>query len=306
MTWFRTGNNIAPTDFLGTLNEQPLVIKTNQAADNSEKVRVNPDGNVGIGKVPASGTPYRLDVEGPINATDIHKDGAPLRVSQWKKVSGGISYTAGNVGIGTTQPENAEEWNKVLDVLGDDAGGAKLSVRTESVDAQVWAAAGEWWGAPAGMAVGTKSAHALSFATGGSSKMTIDPQGNVGIGKEPTSAYKLDMAGPINATDYHRDGRALIAAGRTPPGLDWQQYPNNAGVFIDVNTEGYHFSTTPVYVTALHGTSHHWATTGGSSVYFPTPTGFRVYLRKPDGGSLLVSEAQSLGWHIQWIATETS
>jgi hypothetical protein len=97
-----------------------------------------------------------------------------------------------------------------------------------------------------------------------------------------------------------------ISAGRTPPGQGWQQYQNNRGVFIDVDTTAHRFTTTPVYVTALHGRSHHWATTGGSSVYFPTPTGFRVYIRKPDGGSLLVSEAQNFGWHIQWIATETS
>jgi hypothetical protein len=225
MTWYIEGNsNIDSTRFLGTTNDQPLIIKTNQQADNSEKVRVNPDGNVGIGTDPASGSFYKLDVAGAINATNIHKDGAPLSVSQWTDAAVGISYTGGNVGIA----------------------------------------------------------------------------------KAPSTTYKLDVDGSINATDYHRDGRALIAAGSTPLGLEWQQYENNAGVFIDVNTEGYHFSTTPVYVTALHGTSHHWATTGGSSVYNPTPTGFRVYIRRPDGGSLLVSEAQSLGWHIQWIATETS
>jgi hypothetical protein len=224
VTWYITGNpNIDATKFLGTTNNQPLVIKTNQQADNSEKVRINPDGNVGIAKAPASGTPYKLDVAGIINATDIHKDGAPLSVSQWAEASGGISYTAGNVGIG----------------------------------------------------------------------------------KEPASAYKLDMAGPINASDYHRDGRHLIAAGRTQPGVGWQQY-SGEGLYIDVNTAGYQFTTTPVYVTALHGNSNHWGTTGGSSVYNPTPTGFRVYIRKPDGGSLLVSEAQNFGWHIQWIATETS
>jgi hypothetical protein len=160
--------------------------------------------------------------------------------------------------------------------------------------------------------LGTKGTQPLVIKTNqavdDSEKVRVNSDGNVGIGKAPASgtSYKLDVAGAINATDYHRDGRALISAGRTPPGLDWQQYSNNAGVFIDVNTEGYHFGTTPVYVTALHGRSHHWATTGGSSVYNPTPTGFRVYIRKPDGGSLLVSEAQSLGWHIQWIATETS
>src|SRR5215207_6767924 len=101
MTWYIIGNsNIDPTKFLGTINNQPLIIKTNQLADNSEKMRINPDGNVGIGKAPASGTPYKLDVAGTINATDIHKNGAPLSVSQWTDAAGGISYEGGSVGIG--------------------------------------------------------------------------------------------------------------------------------------------------------------------------------------------------------------
>src|SRR5215210_5401992 len=87
MTWYITGNsNIDQTKFLGTTNNQPLVIKTNQLADNSEKVRVNPDGNVGIAKAPSA--TYKLDVAGTINATDILKNGSPLSVSQWTDVSG--------------------------------------------------------------------------------------------------------------------------------------------------------------------------------------------------------------------------
>jgi hypothetical protein len=104
MTWWINGNDNTDLSkgnwFLGTRINQPLIIKTNQQADNSEKVRINPDGSVGIGKAPAVGTPYKLDVAGAINATDIHKDGAPLSVSQWDDVPDGIGYAGGKVDIG--------------------------------------------------------------------------------------------------------------------------------------------------------------------------------------------------------------
>ena len=43
--WSLTGNSITGTEFLGTTNAQPLVIRT----DNTERIRVTATGNVGIG-----------------------------------------------------------------------------------------------------------------------------------------------------------------------------------------------------------------------------------------------------------------
>jgi hypothetical protein len=255
MTWLIDGNNdIDQTiNFLGTTNNQPLIIRTNHSANPaaSERMRVSASGNVGIGTSdPRHG---RLTLE---------DDDVPLVLKE------------------TNQAPNAGGlWRVALD-------GGSLRFDANS------AAGGDF----------------SSVAT----PLTMNPGGNVGIGTtDPAAAYKLEVAGIVNATDYHRAGRPLIAAGRTPPGLEWQQYENDvgqfpSGVFIDVNTEEYHFSTTPVYVTALHGNSSHWATTGSSSVYNPSSTGFRVYIRWSDNSPLFVSEAESLGWHIQWIATETS
>ena len=56
---------------------------------------------------------YKLDVEGVLNATDIHKNGAPLSVSQWEDVAGGITYGGGAVGIG-----KAPSTSYKLDVAG--------------------------------------------------------------------------------------------------------------------------------------------------------------------------------------------
>lgn len=45
MPWELTGNATEPNDFLGTTNNQPLEIRTN----NTERMRVDTNGNVGIG-----------------------------------------------------------------------------------------------------------------------------------------------------------------------------------------------------------------------------------------------------------------
>jgi hypothetical protein len=96
---------------------------------------------------------------------------------------------------------------------------------------------------------------------------------------------------------------ALIARGSTPAGnTAWQQYPGGEGVYVDVDTSSAGFTTTPIYITSIGGTSSHWGTTGATSIYSPTPTGFRVYVRWSTGGSLTPDVANQYEWHINWIA----
>lgn len=98
----------------------------------------------------------------------------------------------------------------------------------------------------------------------------------------------------------------IIASGQTPPGsTNWQQIiGNTSGIFVDVNTSAAGFSNTPVYVTSLGGNVSNWTTTGGSSVYFETPAGFRVYVRWSDGNILTPGQANSFQWHINWIGIQ--
>jgi hypothetical protein len=96
-----------------------------------------------------------------------------------------------------------------------------------------------------------------------------------------------------------------IASGRTTPGSTaWQQYTGGAGVFVDINTTAAKLTGTPVYVTSIGGNSSHWATTGATSVYLATATGFRVYVRWADGAPLTPATANGFQWHINWIAME--
>jgi hypothetical protein len=96
---------------------------------------------------------------------------------------------------------------------------------------------------------------------------------------------------------------SLIARVSTPVGnTAWQQNPDGEGVFVDVDTSSAGFKTTPIYITSLGGNTHHWGTTGATSIYAPTPTNFRVYVRWSGGGSLIPAVANQYEWHINWIA----
>jgi hypothetical protein len=94
---------------------------------------------------------------------------------------------------------------------------------------------------------------------------------------------------------------ALIARGLTPVGnTAWQQYEVDS-VFVDVDTSSAGFTTTPMYLTSLGGNAYHWMTTGATSIYHSTPTGFRIYVRFT-GGSITPALANQYEWHINWIA----
>ena len=93
-----------------------------------------------------------------------------------------------------------------------------------------------------------------------------------------------------------------VVGGATPVGnTAWQPYTE--GIFVDVDTSSAQFASTPIYITSLGGNGGHWATTGATSIYLPTRTGFRVYVRWANGGSLTPAIANQNGWHINWIAS---
>ncbi|HVF50760.1 MAG TPA: hypothetical protein VNA19_11770 [Pyrinomonadaceae bacterium] len=115
--------------------------------------------------------------------------------AQWTTNGNDISNTnAGNVGIGTTTPENSEGWNKVLEVFGSPH--AKFTMRTGAVEGRMMVHDYGWWGAPAGMVVGTRTNHPIGFATGGVFRMSIGSGGNIGIGTT-NPAEKLDVRGNL-------------------------------------------------------------------------------------------------------------
>ncbi|PJF01972.1 hypothetical protein CUT44_00765 [Streptomyces carminius] len=102
----------------------------------------------------------------------------------------------------------------------------------------------------------------------------------------------------------------ITGAGSTAPGQNWQTYNDGPGIYLDVNTVSAGFSTalgTPVYTISLGGNERMWYLAGSSSVYAPTVTGFRVYLRKLslEEPALTVSDAQQWNLHVNWIGAQT-
>lgn len=115
----------------GTSRRGAFVVATAGTAAGGvvERLRVDDNGNVGIG---ASSPNYRLDVQGgQINAAgglciagDCKNSWSQVGNSQWTTAGSNITYSSGNVGIGTTAtPTHTLEVNGSANVSGAITGG---------------------------------------------------------------------------------------------------------------------------------------------------------------------------------------
>jgi hypothetical protein len=129
--WRTDGNNVDANDWLGTRNNQPLRIRTN----NTQRMIITPAGNVGIGtETPETATGgLALHIHNPNGASALRLGDGAVNGQQWEWQSTVINNVGamnlskltpplanpltvlanGNVGIGTTTPQGR------LDVLGD-------------------------------------------------------------------------------------------------------------------------------------------------------------------------------------------
>jgi hypothetical protein len=222
------------------------------------------DGTVGIGTTTPNSA-YKLDVAGTINATGILVNGQPISSSSlWTSADGVNTYLpSGNIGIGTSTP------------------GAKLSfanMDSDNVDGITWynpdplkfgiyRTAGPWnspdfqqlkvnWNTGIILNPGVDSDKSYVDVQGNGLRVS---SGNVGIGTiNPNPAYKLDVAGTINATSILVGGQPIsggtsswanigtdinfltgsVGIGKAPAAgnkLDVEGNVNSTGIFLNSN-----------------------------------------------------------------------
>jgi hypothetical protein len=80
----------------------------------------------------------------------------------------------------------------------------------------------------------------------------------------------------------------------------WKPY-GSRGIYVDVDTSGCDRNDVLWYRTSLSGRSHHWKTTGATSLYASGENGFRVYVYNA-AGEITPELAESRNWHIEWNA----
>jgi len=209
----------------------------------------------------------------------------------------------GNVGIGTATPRAR------LDVAGDAKFSGPLSIQgalTLEGGAQIAGDLSVTGKLSAASLVG--DAAGLSNVTPADNSVTNAKLAMDSASLSKVSGGKMIVQGDSLAIDGRLEVNGAVkfqGSGSTTPGsTNWQPYPGNTGIYLDVDTSAGKFTTTPKYFTSLGGDSSHWATTGVTSIYTPSPTGFRVYVRWSDGSVLTPAQANSLQWHVNWLGVE--
>ena len=105
----------------------------------------------------------------------------------WIKSGSDLYYTTGNIGIGTSSP------SALLEISGTGQQAIKVTDETNSITTGIWSGTGQ------GL-IGTYTNTDLRLITNGISKVTIDINGNTGIGST-TPTQKLSVEGKVYSTE---------------------------------------------------------------------------------------------------------
>ncbi|HEV2883833.1 MAG TPA: hypothetical protein VGW36_03190, partial [Pyrinomonadaceae bacterium] len=180
----------------------------------SEKLRIDPGGNVGIG---LTNPTYKLHVNGSFNATSINLNGSPITSSQWATSGTTINYLAGNVGIGVSPTYRFDVSDSALNGMA----GRFIQTNTSASN---------------GLFIQTRTVGAadtalhISSNAGANELFRVRNDGNVGIGIS-TPTYKLHVNGSFNATSVNVNGSPLTGSQWTTSGTNINYAPaGNVGI----------------------------------------------------------------------------
>jgi hypothetical protein len=195
------GYHCAGCAHIVNFNNASLVLGTN----NTARLAVTGAGNVGIGTLSPS---YKLDIQGgQVNASgglciagDCKTSWSQVGgSSQWTTSGSNISYSTGNVGIGTTSPSTplhvlSNNANVLVGNIGANYGAIGFQ-NTLNVNnyALTGSAAETVLNTPAGTSLSLRVNNSLT------NTLVLNSSGNVGIGTT-TPSEKLDVVGNVNAS----------------------------------------------------------------------------------------------------------
>lgn len=213
-TWLLEGNSDAASAKLGTTNTAPVRF----FANNAERMRLDAEGNIGIGvpnatitsiksrfvvNAPTGVTPFRIMINNSTRLLVGTNSGLSIGTANAAPANG--LFVAGNVGIGTGSPTARLEVqrNDGLGAIARFANTAATADRSALVELQ---SAGDlpvpWrYGVGGtGNSLGLTAGQFYVERVGGGVRLLVAPNGNVGIGTT-NPLYRLSVNGTIQAKE---------------------------------------------------------------------------------------------------------